>query len=303
MSARIALPTLGVVVLAAVLLHRPVAAGAWGLPHGQWYANLEGSDYTSDTFHSTSARLDTGLVVEQRALVSTVEVGWKKHTTMVFRLPALSVSRRTSQVAGTATGFQDVGVGLRYSFASAVRAAALEFDWRGPAGYNSKLDSLGIQLGEGLQQLSLQLQAGTAIQKGGFVEGSVGYGHRYLGIAERASGPYVPGDPHTAKYRWSDQLQLSADVAWWLGQSWLVSGRYRGGLTLSHGALVEDEDVHLLGPALHFRVDERLDMFAGSWSTITGKNTLHFDQFYLGLAFHRNKLNRLQGYLGGTSAP
>jgi hypothetical protein len=44
-------------------------------------------------------------------------------------------------------------------------------------------------------------------------------------------------------------------------------------------------------------------MFGGFQSTASGKNTLHYDQVYLGLAFHRTKLNRLQGYLGTAPAP
>jgi hypothetical protein len=111
----------------------------------------------------------------------------------------------------------------------------------------------------------------------------------------------APGDIHFAKYLWSDHLRISGDLALWLGDRWLASGRYRGDVTLSHGALAPEENVHLMGAALHHRFDERLDMFAGFWSTATGKNTLHYDQVYLGLAFHRNTLKRLQGYLGGTA--
>jgi hypothetical protein len=41
----------------------------------------------------------------------------------------------------------------------------------------------------------------------------------------------------------------------------------------------------------------------GSWSTAAGRNALHYDQVYVALTFKQTKLNRLQGFLGGTRAP
>jgi hypothetical protein len=52
-----------------------------------------------------------------------------------------------------------------------------------------------------------------------------------------------------------------------------------------------------------YRVDDHLDVKAGSWSTASGKNVLHYDQFYVGVAFHQSKLNRLQGFSGSTKNP
>ena len=303
MNARIALPTLVLAVLTALTMVRPAAAGPWGLPPGQWYANLEGSTFTANTFHGEGFRADTGLIVEERALRIAVEVGWKKRLTLLFGLPMLSVTRRDAQIQGTATGFQDVLVGMRYNLSDGARAAAFELAWSGPSGYNRQLDTLGIRLGDGLQDLSAQLQLGSAIAGRGFVEGSFGYAYRYLGIAKRDKGPFVPGDPSPAKYLWSDRLLFSTDLGLWLGPSVLAGGRYRGSMTFSNGALVDKVVVHLAGPILLYRLDDQLDMFAGSWSTVTAKHALHYDQVYLGLAFHRTKLNRLQGFLGGTQAP
>ena len=47
----------------------------------------------------------------------------------------------------------------------------------------------------------------------------------------------------------------------------------------------------------------RLDVFAGSWHTPSGRNTLALDQYYAGLAWKSTKLNRLQGFLGGDARP
>jgi len=303
MSARIALPTLIIAALAAFTLVPPAAAGPWGLAPGEWHANLETSTFTASTFHADGFRADTGLIVEERALRTVVEVGWKKRASLVFGLPLLSVTRRDARVQGTATGFQDVLIGVRYNLKNGSSAAALELDWNGPSGYNRNLDSLGIRLGDGLQELSAQLQIGSALAGRGFIEGSLGYGYRYLGIGKRDKGAFVPGDSASAKYVWSDRLHASADVGIWLGSSWLAGGRYRGVMTLSNGALVPKSDVHLAGVVLLYRLDDRLDMFAGSWSTASGKHTLHYDQVYLGFAFHRTRLNRLQGFLGTTQAP
>lgn len=304
MSARIALPTLIVAVLTALTLVPPAAAGPWGLARGEWYANLEAGTFTANSFHpADGGRADSGLIVEERAIRTLVEVGWKKRASLVFGLPVMSVTRRDARVQGTATGFQDVLVGVRYNLKNGASAAAVEIDWNGPSGYNRHLDTLGIRLGDGLQELSAQLQLGTAIGKRGFVEGSIGYGYRYLSIGKREKGPFVAGDPHPGKFQWADRLHTTADVGIWLGRSVLAGGRYRGLMTLSNGVLMPETDVHLAGAVLLYRLDDRLDMFAGSWSTARGKNTLHFDQVYLGFAFHRTKLNRLQGFLGGSQAP
>jgi hypothetical protein len=45
-------------------------------------------------------------------------------------------------------------------------------------------------------------------------------------------------------------------------------------------------------------VDSRVDAFGGSWHTPGGRNSLHYDQFYAGIAFKTTKLGRLQGFLG-----
>jgi hypothetical protein len=317
MIARIALPTLLLAALAA--LPRPAVAGPWGLAPGEWYSNLEGSTFTANTFHlGIGQRADTGLVVESRALRSYHEFGWKKNVTVVFALPAMSVTRRDvgvprfggpvrldpdSVVQGTATGFQDVVVGIRYNLRNGPDAIAVEAEWSTPAGYNRHLDSLGLQLGDGLQQLSAGFSGGTGFSGRGFFQWSLGHSYRFLAIGKQDNGRVVPGDLHPAKYPWARHMLASADLGLWVGPSLLVGGRYRGKMSWGSGPLVHETDVHLAGAVLLYRVDDRLDMFAGSWSTAAGKNTLHFDQVYVGVAFHKTKLNRLQGFLGSKQSP
>src|SRR5262249_13385627 len=155
------------------------------------------------------------------------ELGWKKRASLVFGLPAMSVTRRDAGVEGTATGFQDVLLGLRYNLLNGVKAVAIEIDWNAPAGYNRNLDSLGLHLGDGLQELSAGLGLGTAVMGRGFVQGSIGYGYRYLGLGKRDAGPVVAGDRKIAKYTWADQLIASGDLALWVRPSLLVGARYR----------------------------------------------------------------------------
>jgi hypothetical protein len=275
MSARIALPTLVLAALATLSLPRPAAAGPWGLVPGESYSILEGSVFTTTTsYDANGTRFATGQVVEQRAMRSYCELGWVKNFSFVFSLPAMSVTRRDANVQGTATGFQDVRLGVRYNLRNGPDAIAVEAEWSTPAGYNRHLDSLGLQLGDGLQQLSAGVAGGTSFSGRGFFQWSLGYGYRYLAIGNRDNGPVVPGDLHPAKYLWADHLHSSADLGLWVRPSLLVGGRYRGTLSLSSGPLVQETDAHLAGPVLLYRMDDRLDMFAGSWSTASGRNTI-----------------------------
>ncbi len=303
MSARIALRTLVLAVLTAFTLVRPAAAGPWGLAPGEWHANMEGSTFTANTFHGEVFRADTGLVVEERALRTVLEVGWKKRLSLVFGLPLLSVTRRDARVQGSATGFQDVLVGIRYNLIDGRDAVAVELDWSAPAGYNRNLDSLGLQLGDGHQQLTVAVAGGGSVPGRRFIQWSLAHSYRYLTITKKDGSLVVIDRLHPARYLWTQHLLASADLGFWVSPSVLVGGRFRGKMSIGSGLLAEASDASLLGAQLLYRVDERLDMFAGFWSTASGRNTLHYDQVYLGLGFHRTKLNRLEGFLGGSQSP
>ena len=95
----------------------------------------------------------------------------------------------------------------------------------------------------------------------------------------------------------------SADLGWWLGHSILVAGRYAGTSAIAHGDSLPARTQHRLGACVLFRVDDHLDLVAGGWSTVASKNVLAGNQFYVALNFKNTKLDRLQGFLGGTKAP
>ena len=192
---------------------------------------------------------------------------------------------------------------MRYYVLDGENAVAVQVNWSGPSGYTRNLDTLGILLGDVLQELSLAVDGGAAIANGGFFQWSVGHSYRYLAFGKMPSELTVIDPAHPAKYTWARHMFASADLGLWLGPSLLAGGRYRGKVAFSSGLLMEESDVHLAGALLLYRVDDRLDMYGGFWSTATGRNTLHYDQVYVGFAFHHTKLNRLQGFLGGKQGP
>ena len=52
-----------------------------------------------------------------------------------------------------------------------------------------------------------------------------------------------------------------------------------------------------------YRLDSGMDVFFSSLHTALARNALHTDRFYVGVAFKKTGLDRLQGYLGGTKGP
>lgn len=322
MRARIASFRLLLAALAVPLsASSALAAGAWSVAKGEWFSTIEGSAFSAATFHDSAGdRLNAPFTTEQRTLRSTTEFGWKDRISVLASLPAMSVTRhdRPQRAAATATGFQDLILGLRYSLARGGTGATIQLDYTVPLGYNRALDSLGLRLGEGvgftdanryvhvndgLQQLALRAHLGTGFANRVFLQAAAGYATRYYSFGKRDEGPVVAGEPRPGKWMWADQLQTSADLGVWIAGPWLLGGRYRGIATMSNGPLVPEVTQHLAGPVLLYRLDDSLDMIAGSWSTASGRNVLHYDQIYVGVAFRQSKLNRLQGFSGTTRAP
>jgi hypothetical protein len=115
-------------------------------------------------------------------------------------------------------------------------------------------------------------------------------------------GGAVPAGGQQAE-QWTRPFVASADLGLWVGPRILLGGRYAGTVAMSSGEGFPERSVHLAGPLLLWRVDERLDLSAGSWSTAKAENAPHYDQVYVTLTLKQTKLNRLQGFLGGTKAP
>src|SRR6185503_7149808 len=101
-----------------------------------------------------------------------------------------------------------------------------------------------------------------------------------------------------------DEITGSGDLAFWIGSGFLAGGRYDY-LKSVGTADTPDQKIenHLVGPRVTYRVDDRLDVFAGSSHTLAAKNAEHQNRYYVGVSFKETSLSRLQGYLGGSRRP
>jgi hypothetical protein len=297
MSARAASSALILSLLIAPGFFRPVQAGPWLPAPGEYYTELRGGLFSADTYHNDAGeRVALGGEWEERSLLGTVELGWKKNVSVVMAAPFISATRLDAVGSTTSTGLEDLRLGLRFGLRQGPTALAAELDWRTPLGYNRESSLFADSLhGGGFQQLSLSLLFGRPIAKRGFLQLGAGVGS-YSSSSDGKDG-------RSAADLSSIPFLASADVGLWLKPSLLLGARYSGLITLSHGDLAPERTLHLAGPALMWRVDERLDLTAGSWSTAIAKNSLHYDQVYVALTFKQTRLNRLQGFLGGTKAP
>jgi hypothetical protein len=295
----------------------PARGGPWLPPPGNYHTDFTGGFFSADTYHDASGGrvpLAFGGVEERRSLLTYNEFGWKKSASLILGLPIESVTRRSAggEVNRTDTGISDLQLGMRIKMAEGRTAAALELTWYPPAGYNRKYllsadtvafadagecagltgaDSINCvrqmappRLGSGEQELSAAIHWGTEIRRfNGFLQVSQGY--RYRG-------------------QLAGQALLTADVGFWVGHSLLLAGRYRGAIDVGRGdTRADDVEEHLAGPVVIYRLDDGMDVFFSSLHTAIARNALHADRFYVGVAFKKTDLDRLQGYLGGTKQP
>ena len=314
MRARYALPAL--LIALALASTREARADAWSLDRGEYLTEIQSSLFSANSYYDRDGtRLGFGAPkLEQRMVSWRTQMGWKKRLNLVLGLAGRSVSGFEGPLPAypTQSGLSDLELRLHYRLANGPRALAIEAGWNGPAGYDRQLSRA---LGDGRQQLSASVELGSAVGSHGFLELSGGGSYRFHSLRKPDSIANL--DPRLTTNVYYD---LGAEGGFWLTHALLIGGRYRGrvlatttaedvaGNTHGYGRLVLagkdqiDESVHLAGPMLLYRVDDHLDLVAGSYSTAAGKNTLHYDQFYVTLAFKQSKLKRNQGP-AGTAAP
>lgn len=275
------------------------AAGPWALAPGEYYTELSGSSFSTSSYYDQNGiRIETGGFYEQRGLTSTTELGWKKAWSLQLSMPLLSNTVRDGAGnSATSSGLGDFGLGLRYALRTGAIASAIQMGWTAPAGYNR---SLPPGLGSGLQRLEASFEMGMPIAKLGFAQAGAGWAYDYYKFGSRAS------DSDTTKteseLEWSDHLLVHGAVGVWLGDV-LVSGLYDAEIGRRAGHEDALTTSQVVGTRFIYRVDERLDAFAGSWHSPGGENVLHVNEFYVGVAWKLTKLNRLQGFLGGNTRP
>jgi len=317
--------------LATVSLAPAVWASPWALKPGEFYSELSGSFYSARSFldNRDGTRLTLDGTLEERTVRSHDEFGWKKRASVWFDLPF--VSRTFAGDAGgslTSTGLGDLGFGIRFGMHLGHAPLALELGWTAPRGGNRKLfpgtsgsggadgTSYAAQANgavrdssaffdAGLQSLSAALELGGSVGKRTYWTLGGGYRTRYETVGARA-----------VTDRYADFATGTATLGIWLGDHVLVSGNFTGEWPMSQGSGYDriaapiagdhgpdlEAVTHLAGPRLTYRIDERTDVFAGTWHTEGGRNVLHTDQFYAGIAWKQTGLDRLAGVLGGTQA-
>jgi hypothetical protein len=306
-------------LLAAPLCCPPAEAqgGPWLPAPGEFYSAFEAGFFSTDSYHRNDGeqvRLAFGGLLERRSLLSYNEIGWKKGASVILGIPVESVTRRSllGEVNRTETGLSDLQLGLRFKVSEGASATALQLAWSAPAGYNrdyqispaylayatatecqglTGADSVNCvrqlaapHLGSGEQEVSAVIHWGTALKRwNGFLEVSHGYRNRGILAA---------------------QALFSADLGFWIGPSLMVAGRYTGALDVGRGSTRGDDvDEHMAGPVVIYRLDDTMDVFASSLHTAVARNAFHTDRYFVGVAFKKTGLDRLQGYLGGTRKP
>lgn len=302
------------------------AASPWGLAPGEFYSELSGSFHSSQTFfNDAEVREWLGGRLEERVVRSHNEFGWRKWATLTLDMPFVSRTfAPATGVASTSTGLGDAGLGLRVPMHIATMPLAVSLGVQLPLGTNRALfpgssgdgglnggilvarNGVPIQdtstfFSQGLTTAALGLEVGGAVGKRAYWTAGAGIRTTFLSIASRDSAD-----------RYADFVNASIGLGYWLTNSVLLSGEYLGEwqtdqgsgydrVTLPGGAELESNRM-LAGPRLTYRLDEKMDVFAGSWHTPGGRNVLHHDLYYCGIAWKHTGLDRLAGALGGTKA-
>jgi len=327
MSARAALSALLLAAFATITLgpaSNPAGgtaaarAGAWSLVRGEYQSEVRVANFSTLTaYNADGKRYDfspPGFKLEQNAFSWRNEIGWRKRMSLQLGITGLLVSgfEGPPLFVPSQSGLSQIDLGVHFNLMNGNRAMALEALWHAPAGYDRVLSPA---LGDGRQELAGRLNWGSTLGKRGFLQLAGGGSYRFHKLGSSSAKANL--DPVLTTNVYYD---FGADMGFWFGRSLMLGGRYQGrmlGTTTGEGdpsnvhvvgpiTLRGDEQldakVHLAGPFLLYRIDERLDLTAGSTSTAAGKNTLHFDQYYVSLAFKQSKLKRTQGFLG-SSAP
>ena len=302
------IPMLAAII--ALAAPRLALAGAWVLAPGEHYSTVGGSFFSSDYYYDqdgTKLSFQGGGLHEEKGLFTYNEFGWRKSRSFVIGFPYTSVTRRFTNnghdTTRTETGFGDLLLGVKFRLTGGPQALSLEADWVPPLGYNRNLSP---RLGDGAASLIGNLAYGAPIAKAGFFELSGGY--RFF----------------TETQAPTNEMLASATVAFWLGKAVLISGRYDGVFGASSQDTVyqalrvktpqgrawtsseawpntttDQINVQSVSPMLLYRLDDHLDLMAGSSHTFSGKNALHVDRIYVALAMRQSKLGPLQGFMGG----
>ena len=108
---------------------------------------------------------------------------------------------------------------------------------------------------------------------------------------------------HASAWKWPQHMTTNGALAMWFGRV-QAAGLFATELaSYLPGNEANKATSVALGTRLTYRMDARLDVFAGSWHTPSGVNAPSLDAYYTGIAWKANKLGRLQGFTGGEARP
>ena len=264
------------------------ANSPWTLGVGEFYSEFLGSYYSSDTFHDDHGeRPDLGATYETRSIRNSTQLGAWNRVTLRFDVPfeSNSLVPDGGGEGNTQTGLSDLILGARYGLLEGTTAVAIEAIWQAPLGYHREFLP---PLGEGRQNAIGLLHVGTTFPGlNGFAQASGGYLARI--------DQFPDDDPA------QDQILFAADVGFWVGPSLLIAGSYQGEIESSSTDVKSNQ--HLLGPRIVYRVDNFLDVIVGSLHTVSAKEALHLNEYFIGVAAKKTQLDRLKGFLGSKRRP
>jgi hypothetical protein len=190
-------------------------------------------------------------------------------------------------------------------------------------------------LGPGSQSIAVRLLGGKSIPAwNGFIDGGAGYEMTFgrADVEKDAEGffdvaldttlyrnPYTggvstsPGTFIVNEAKTTGSFVFNASAGFWIGDALLIGGHYDGRISLestptadvgtSFGINDDMRSEHLVGVTILYRVDDHIDIMAGSTHLAAGSRTIHADRYYVALSVKRSSLNRLQGFLGNKQRP
>lgn len=280
-------PLIAMLAAVASLLPALAAAGAWSPGRGEYYSEISASRGFSDTYYdSAGARFSLPFSErhEVRALSFYNEMGWKRRLSVILAAPITSTTANFPDLRfqQTETGLGDIQLGFKLKVMDGATALAVSAELLAPLGYQT---DTAAPLGSGKQLARGRVLFGRSLKRwNSFLEA----GGSYL-------SPFDSG---------RSQAGGSAQLGIWVRPSILLLGHYRMDRLLGGSeSASDDSQIQRVGPELRYRVDDRLDVFAGSNHVASGRGVLHDDSYYFGMAFRKSKHNRLQGLLGNTSQP
>lgn len=299
----------------------PAGATPWVLRPGEFYSEVYGSAFAANTFlDDTGERPPLNGKLDQRELVSYNELGWKKGRSIWFAVPFANRGfTRFSGGTSTSTGLGDIDLGVRFRLKGGYAPASLALGWTAPLGSNRKLfpgtdgdggtdpasyppysasnaSDTSLYFNQGLQSLRAGLDFGGHAWKSAFWTAGGEFRYRYLEFlsTEKSS--------HNARF-----VGANASLGWWVQRSLLLTGVFQGEWVMSQSenydrnlGVDRDPKRMLAGLRATWRVDDRMDVFAGSAHVVSGRNVIHYDQYYFGIAWRQSSLSRYAGAYGGA---